>query len=101
MKHGPLALIQEGTPVIHFYDEREAARAEVTCSELATRGARILTVGPRPLRSSEIHIRVDEAATGTPIAQIVPMQILAYEVARFKDLDPDHPRNLAKSVTVT
>ncbi len=100
MKHGPLALVGEGSPVILFYDRSQLARAELAASELGTRGAAIYTVGPQPLRSSSLHIRVNDAGVATPIAQIVPMQLLAYELAKLRQLDPDHPRNLAKSVTV-
>ena len=100
MKHGPLALVGEGTPAILFYDRDQANRAELAASELATRGATIYTVGPRPLRTSSLHVRVRDAGPATPIPQIVPMQLLAYELAKLRHLDPDHPKNLAKSVTV-
>lgn len=100
MKHGPLALVTEGSPVILFYDQSQAERAELAASELITRGAVIYSVGPKPLRSSSLHLRVTDAGAATPIPQIVPMQFLAYELAKLRQLDPDHPRNLAKSVTV-
>jgi glutamine---fructose-6-phosphate transaminase (isomerizing) len=100
MKHGPLALVSDGAPVILFYDRSQVTRAELAASELATRGAAIYSVGPQPLRSSTLHIRVNDAGVATPIAQIVPMQLLAYELAKLRQLDPDHPKNLAKSVTV-
>ena len=100
MKHGPLALIENGTPAIHFYDSQDLTRTEIAASELRSRGARIFTVGPRPLASSDHHIRVDDAGIATPIVQVIPMQILAYELAKLKSMDPDRPRNLAKSVTV-
>ena len=100
MKHGPLALVEEGTPVIEFYDERQIHSAESTASELAARGAQIYTVGPRPIKSSIEHIRVDDTGLTTPISQVLPMQVLSYEMARLKNLDPDRPRNLAKAVTV-
>ena len=100
MKHGPLALIENGTPAIHFYDSQEITRTEIAASELKSRGAQIISVGPKPLASSDHHIRVDDAGVATPIVQVVPMQILAYELAKLKSMDPDRPRNLAKSVTV-
>ena len=46
-------------------------------------------------------IKVPEAEALNPIVQIIPIQILAYELAVLRGLDPDKPRNLAKSVTVT
>ncbi len=100
MKHGTLALIENGTPAIHFYDDQDFTRTEIAASELRSRGARIFSVGPRPLASSDHHIRVDDAGIATPIVQVIPMQILAYELAKLKSMDPDRPRNLAKSVTV-
>jgi len=100
MKHGPLALVREGSPVLVFYDQSQAERAELAASELIARGACIYSVGPRPLRSSSLHLRVNDAGVATPIPQIVPMQLLAYELAKLRQLDPDHPKNLAKSVTV-
>ena len=100
MKHGTLALIEEGTPAIHFYDRQELPRSEIAASELRSRGARIISVGPQPLVNSDHHIRVDDAGVATPIVQVIPMQILSYELAKLKSMDPDRPRNLAKSVTV-
>jgi glucosamine--fructose-6-phosphate aminotransferase (isomerizing) len=100
MKHGPLALVREGTPVILLYDEDGVAKAELAARELCSRGARIYSIGPRPLAVSRDHVRAADALLGTPIAQVVPLQTLAYEVARVRELDPDHPRNLAKAVTV-
>jgi len=100
MKHGTLALVENGTPALHFYDGQELARTEIAAAELKARGARIISIGPRPLSSSDHHIRVEDAGTATPIVQVIPMQILAYELAKLKSMDPDRPRNLAKSVTV-
>jgi glutamine---fructose-6-phosphate transaminase (isomerizing) len=100
MKHGPLSLIYSGTPVMLFYEASELPRARTIASELSSRGARVYTVGASRLPSSDDHIKVDDAGIATPLVQIVPMQILAYELAKIRQLDPDHPRNLAKSVTV-
>ena len=100
MKHGTLALVENGTPALHFYDAQELVRTEIAASELKARGARIISIGPQPLPSSDHHIRVEDAGIATPIVQIIPMQILAYELAKLKSMDPDRPRNLAKSVTV-
>jgi glucosamine--fructose-6-phosphate aminotransferase (isomerizing) len=100
MKHGPFALVREGTPAMLFYNTKEKAVAEVASMELASRGAFICSVGPEPLTSSKWHIRTNESGTGFPLTQIVPLQILSYDIAALKQMDPDHPRNLAKSVTV-
>jgi glutamine---fructose-6-phosphate transaminase (isomerizing) len=100
MKHGPLALVDHGTPVVLFYDSFEAPRAEITAAELRARGATVFTVGERPLRSSHLHVRTEDAGRATAIPQVVPMQLLSYEIAKLRGRDPDHPKNLAKSVTV-
>jgi glutamine---fructose-6-phosphate transaminase (isomerizing) len=100
MKHGPLALIEHGTPVVFFYDRSMEPRAEVTASELTARGALVFTVGEHRLPSSELHVRAHDAGRATPIPQILPLQLLSYEIAKLRGQDPDHPRNLAKSVTV-
>jgi glucosamine--fructose-6-phosphate aminotransferase (isomerizing) len=100
MKHGPLALVSVGTPVVMFYGAEDQRAAESSARELEARGAVIHSVGPTPLSVSVEHIRVEEAGLANPISQMVPLQILAYEMARTKDLDPDRPRNLAKAVTV-
>lgn len=100
MKHGPLALIDEGAPVVMFYDRAGMTRAEIAASELIARGALVFTVGEQRLRSSHLHVRADDAGKATPIPQIIPLQLLSYEIAKIRGRDPDHPRNLAKSVTV-
>ncbi|MFZ1023396.1 MAG: glutamine--fructose-6-phosphate transaminase (isomerizing) [Thermoplasmata archaeon] len=100
MKHGPLALIEQGTPVVLFYDKAEMTRAEITASELLARGALVFTVGERRLRGSHLHVHADDAGSATAIPQILPLQLLSYEIAKILGKDPDHPRNLAKSVTV-
>ena len=100
MKHGPFALIREGTPVIVFYGMAEKSSAEVAAMELSSRGAHIFTVGPEPLPASQWHIRTSELGPGLPLTQIIPAQILSYDIAAMKRMDPDRPPNLAKSVTV-
>ncbi len=100
MKHGPFALIREGTPAIMFFNTKDKVVAEMASMELASRGAFICSVGPEPLAATKWHIRTNESGAGFPLTQIVPLQILSYEIAAVRQMDPDHPRNLAKSVTV-
>lgn len=99
MKHGPLSLIEERSPVIAFYGDNDFIAARTAVSELASRGARVYTIGPRPMAESAFHIRTDDIGLGLPIAQIAPIQLMSYELARSRGLNPDRPRNLAKSVT--
>ena len=101
MKHGPLALIHEGAVVVIFHGGKDKANAEVAASELHSRGARVLSVGPTPVRAAKWHIRTADAGVGLPLTQIVPIQVLSYELASLRRMNPDFPKNLAKSVTVS
>jgi glucosamine--fructose-6-phosphate aminotransferase (isomerizing) len=102
LKHGTLALIEEGTPVIvlnpedHTYDEMLS-----NASELKARGAKIIGVSnsPNEIYDDFIQIpKVDELLY--PIIEVIPLQLLAYHTAVLRQRNPDYPRNLAKSVTV-
>ena len=100
MKHGPLALIGPEAPVILYYGGKDYKAANLAASELASRGARIYGIGPSALAGSAFHIRTEDIGLGLPISQVAPTQLLSYELACLHKLDPDRPRNLAKSVTV-
>lgn len=106
MKHGPIALIREGTPVIvicprdHLQDKTLSAMEEVRA-----RGARVIAIAnPDDERVAEVADEVIEVPVThdllTPFLTIVPLQLLAYHAAVRLGLDVDKPRNLAKSVTV-
>lgn len=101
LKHGPLALISEGTPCIVFApgDETYAAM-QSNSREIKARGGLIIGVGSRNEEIYDYFIQVSDCGMASLIAQIVPIQYLAYTLAVRKRLDPDKPRNLAKSVTV-
>ncbi len=106
-KHGPISVVEEGTPII-FLCPRGETRREIVGSimEMKARGARIISVceeGDRDIK--ELSDDVVEMPLGipellSPIPYIVPLQLYAYYLAVEKGLDPDKPRNLAKSVTV-
>jgi glutamine---fructose-6-phosphate transaminase (isomerizing) len=101
LKHGPLALIQEGTPCIALIGNDEVKIDTLSNTiELKARGAYVIGVAPE--RNAAFHewIKVPDARTAQAIVNIIPIQILAYELALQRGLDPDMPRNLAKSVTV-
>ena len=68
--------------------------------ETKARGAYIIGVGPKKNDAFDFFIKVPEAGLMNPLLQVIPMQILAYELALMRNLNPDKPRNLAKSVTV-
>jgi glucosamine 6-phosphate synthetase-like amidotransferase/phosphosugar isomerase protein len=97
LKHGPIALVRPGTPVVVVRAE-PAARLDVNVAELAARGARIVTVGG-PDAVLPVMLPEREPPWG-PLEAVVALQHLAREVARRLDRDVDRPRNLAKSVTV-
>ncbi|MDV3128682.1 glutamine--fructose-6-phosphate transaminase (isomerizing) [Mycobacterium sp. 21AC1] len=95
LKHGPLALIDLGTPVV-VVDNGDAKLA-VNVAEVQARGGRIITIGSA---DSAIPVIDNPAAPWGPITATVPLQILARNLALALGRDVDKPRNLAKSVTV-
>jgi glucosamine--fructose-6-phosphate aminotransferase (isomerizing) len=101
LKHGPLALIEEGTPCIVFVSAENRTRILSNAEEVKSRGGYIIGVSSEREDIFDFWIKVPEADELNPIIQIIPMQVLAYELAVLRGLDPDKPRNLAKSVTVT
>ncbi len=101
LKHGPLALIEPGTPCIVFVAAENRAKILSNAEEVRSRGGYIIGVAPEPEEIFDFWIKVPEAGELNPIIQIIPMQVLAYQLAVLRGLDPDRPRNLAKSVTVT
>jgi glucosamine--fructose-6-phosphate aminotransferase (isomerizing) len=101
LKHGPLALIDDGTPCIVFVSAENRAKILSNAEEVKSRGGYIIGVASERDEIFDYWIKVPEAEELNPIIQIIPMQVLAYQLAVYKGLDPDKPRNLAKSVTVT
>ncbi len=106
MKHGPLALIEEGIPVIVIapkdkYFEKTLSNMQ----EVIARGGKILfiTDNKKELVNENIRFGIRVPSINNllaPILMTIPMQLLAYHVALLKNCDIDKPRNLAKSVTV-
>ena len=105
LKHGPIALIDQGTPVIAVLPNVTTPIAEKMLSniqEVRARGAKIIAITDGSVSLTAEHvIRIPEThALLQPILAIVPMQVFAYEMAVARGNDVDQPRNLAKSVTV-
>ena len=106
LKHGTIALIEEGTPVISIATQENLFEKMVSnMQEVKARGAFVASIAQEHNRSVEkvsdevIYIpNCDDMLV--PIVAVVPMQLLAYYVSTMKGLDVDKPRNLAKSVTV-
>ena len=101
LKHGPIALIEEGTPCIVLTGKDEALQDILSnAQELKARGARIIGIGPKKFDVFHEWIKVPEAGSAQAILNIIPIQVLAYFLAVKRGKNPDMPRNLAKSVTV-
>jgi glucosamine--fructose-6-phosphate aminotransferase (isomerizing) len=107
MKHGPIALIDEGTPVI-MLASREIAYDKLLSNmeEVKARKGLVIAVSDAPgdpslCRLADEILPVPAASgTSTPILFTIPLQLLAYHVAVSLGTDVDQPRNLAKTVTV-
>ncbi len=106
MKHGPIALIDENMPVV-FICTRDSAYEKIVSNmmEVRARKGRIIAIASEG--DTEIHSRADHVIHVPmtipmlqPILSVVPLQLLAYDIAVARGCDVDQPRNLAKSVTV-
>ena len=101
LKHGVIALIEKGTACIAFAPLDETYDAIISNAiEVKSRGGYIIGVSPKPNEAFDFYLPVADCEEGSIIASVVPIQLLAYYLAVEKGLDPDKPRNLAKSVTV-
>jgi glutamine---fructose-6-phosphate transaminase (isomerizing) len=106
MKHGPIALITEQVPVVVVATQGHTYEKVVSnIQEVRARGAKVIavaTAGDREIhRHAELVLPVppvSEALSAIPAS--VPLQLLAYHIAKTRGCDVDQPRNLAKSVTV-
>ena len=106
-KHGPISVVERGTPCIFLCPRGETRRDIVgSIMEMKARGARIIALceeGDEEIKElSDDYIEMPKGIPEllSPIPYIIPLQLLAYHIAVKRGLDPDKPRNLAKSVTV-
>ena len=104
LKHGPIALIENGVTVISIITDKNLVEKTISnVQEVITRGAKTLIITNKelPTNSFDTIITVpDTDSLLSPILTIVPLQLLSYYISKEKGLDVDKPRNLAKSVTV-
>lgn len=102
LKHGPIALIEKGIPVIVFITDPDTASSmRGNIEEVKTRGAKVYTIATKSLYRSEDTMMVEDYAYYLSSVAIASIAFyLAYYVALAKGLNVDKPRNLAKSVTV-
>ena len=101
LKHGPLALIEKGTPCISFLPNDETYGSNLAgAMEMKARGGYIIGISHKPREVFDYYIHVSDAGESSIIPEVIVAQLLAYYLTIKKGLDPDKPRNLAKSVTV-
>lgn len=101
LKHGPLALIKKGTPVIALVADDKNKQAILTnAREVKARGGFIIGVAPANEEVFDYWLKVPNVDILSPIVNIIPVQMLAYHLGVLRGNNPDKPRNLAKSVTV-
>lgn len=101
LKHGPIALIENGTFVIGIItDNTISGKTLSNLEEVKSRGANIILITNQEIDYKNIITIPKTDPTISPILAIIPLQFIAYFIAKEKGLDVDKPRNLAKSVTV-
>ena len=104
LKHGPIALIVKGTPVIAIMPSKDSVLAEKMSSniqEVKARGAVVIVISEYEFSGADYLIRIPKVTQlMQPVLAVVPLQVIAYEMAVVRGNDVDQPRNLAKSVTV-
>ena len=106
MKHGPLALIEEGLPVVILAPkDRYFEKTISNMQEVIARGGKVILITNEnnKIISENVRFTLETPMTNenlTPFIMTIPLQLLAYHVASLKNCDIDKPRNLAKSVTV-
>ena len=104
LKHGPIALIEEGTPVVAIMPCEGSLLAEKMASniqEVKARGARVIAIANEKSPVAEATVLIPKSHEFLQaVLAVVPLQVIAYEMAVARGNDVDQPRNLAKSVTV-
>lgn len=104
LKHGPFALIEQGTPVILcIFDDQHGQLMRTAAEEVRARGAFTIVLTDNPKLAENVAnetILIPKNGVLTGLVANISLQLLAYELAILKGLNPDRPRNLAKAVTV-
>ena len=104
LKHGPIALIENGVTVIATMTNKKLLEKSISnVQEVVTRGAKVLAVTSEDIKNDGISEIIKIPKTNpliSPILSVIPMQLFSYYISKEKGLDVDKPRNLAKSVTV-
>ncbi|SDJ79285.1 glutamine--fructose-6-phosphate transaminase (isomerizing) [Salimicrobium halophilum] len=102
LKHGTIALIEDGTPVIALATQKNVSPSiRGNVQEVEARGANSLTISMKGIEEEDDEFVIPHVhELLTPLASVIPLQLIAYYAALHRDCDVDKPRNLAKSVTV-
>jgi glucosamine--fructose-6-phosphate aminotransferase (isomerizing) len=103
-KHGPLAVVREGYPILFIAGTEDVSLIVSGINEVSCRGARTIVISEENhrLRSNASRL-ISIPAAGSlfnPILAIIPLQMLAYRLSINRGFDPDYPRNLSKTLTV-
>ena len=100
LKHGVISLITKNTPVIGFVPSSNPETMINSLAQVKARGANVIGVSAKKNELFDFWLQTHELPSTQIISSIIPIQILGYYLAKLKNLSPDKPRNLAKSVTV-
>lgn len=101
LKHGSLALIEKGTPVIVFSPDDETKQAVLAnAMEVKARGGFVIGVSSKPSKAFDFYFKINDVGASSIIPNVVFAQLLAYFLSVKNNINPDKPRNLAKSVVV-
>eukprot|EP01083_Nonionella_stella_P203708 743099_1 len=104
LKHGPFALIEEGTPIIMLIlNDKDGALMRTAAEEVKARGAHVIAITDKPSLVQGITedvITIPSNGSLTALLGVIPLQLIAYELAVMRGINPDKPKNLAKAVTV-
>jgi len=103
-KHGPLAVVRDGYPIVFIASPEDVSIIVSGINEVSCRGARTIVVAeenPRLLSNADHFIRMPTVnPIINPILDIIPLQLLAYRLSISRGFDPDYPKNLSKTLTV-
>eukprot|EP00521_Asterionellopsis_glacialis_P009043 CAMPEP_0195281384 /NCGR_PEP_ID=MMETSP0707-20130614/714_1 /TAXON_ID=33640 /ORGANISM="Asterionellopsis glacialis, Strain CCMP134" /LENGTH=722 /DNA_ID=CAMNT_0040340265 /DNA_START=73 /DNA_END=2241 /DNA_ORIENTATION=+ len=110
LKHGPFALIEDetgkfgATPIVMIIlDDQHAHHMRTAAEEVKARGAEVIIITDKPSLARDLDenpIVIPSNGPMTALGAVLPMQLIAYELAMLRGINPDMPRNLAKAVTV-
>uniref|UniRef100_A0A7S2MLC9 Glutamine--fructose-6-phosphate aminotransferase [isomerizing] n=1 Tax=Helicotheca tamesis TaxID=374047 RepID=A0A7S2MLC9_9STRA len=110
LKHGPFALIEDdkgmfgATPIVLIIlDDNHAAHMRTAAEEVKARGADLIIITDKPSLAADLDdnpIIIPSNGPMTALGAVLPLQLIAYELAMMRGINPDTPRNLAKAVTV-